>query len=188
MHFYQLWTAGKRWDAFCDTAPIYLLVLGAAPVGAGMLTEVPAILNTIGMYVMLVGVILIILTASRTSKNIFARLGGGLYGLYNAASGYLSDVLSYSRLLALGLATGVIGQVVNLLGTIPENPIVKGILLFFVFIVGHTLNMAINMLGAYVHTNRLQYVELFSKFYEGGGRAFKPFAVHTKYVKFKEEA
>ena len=48
--------------------------------------------------------------------------------------------------------------------------------------------MAINMLGAYVHTNRLQYVELFSKFYEGGGRAFKPFAVHTKYVKFKEEA
>ena len=188
VHFYQLWTAGKRWDAFCDTAPIYLLVLGAAPVGAGMLTEVPAILNTIGMYVMLVGVILIILTASRTSKNIFARLGGGLYGLYNAASGYLSDVLSYSRLLALGLATGVIGQVVNLLGTIPENPIVKGILLFFVFIVGHTLNMAINMLGAYVHTNRLQYVELFSKFYEGGGRAFKPFAVHTKYVKFKEEA
>lgn len=82
----------------------------------------------------------------------------------------------------------MIGQVVNLLGTIPENPIVKGILLFFVFIVGHTLNMAINMLGAYVHTNRLQYVELFSKFYEGGGRAFKPFAVHTKYVKFKEEA
>ena len=169
VHFYQLWAAGKRW------------------VGAGMLTEVPAILNTIGMYVLLAGVILIILTASRTSKNIFARLGGGLYGLYNAASGYLSDVLSYSRLLALGLATGVIGQVVNLLGTIPENPVVKGVLLFFVFIVGHTLNMAINMLGAYVHTNRLQYVELFSKFYEGGGRAFKPFAVHTKYVKFKEE-
>lgn len=188
VHFYQLWKAGKRFDAFCDVVPIYLLVLGAAPVGAGMLTEVPAIFNTIGMYVLLAGVILIILTAGRTSKNIFARLGSGLYGLYNAASGYLSDVLSYSRLLALGLATGVIGQVVNLLGTIPENPIVKGILLFFVFIVGHTLNMAINMLGAYVHTNRLQYVELFSKFYEGGGRPFQPFAVHTKYVKFKEEA
>lgn len=188
VHFYQLWKAGKRWDALCDVVPIFLLVLGAAPVGAGMLTEVPAILNTIGMYGLLAGVILIILTASRTSKNILARLGGGLYGLYNAASGYLSDVLSYSRLLALGLATGVIGQVVNLLGTIPENPVVKGILLFFVFIVGHSLNMAINMLGAYVHTNRLQYVELFSKFYEGGGRAFQPFAVHTKYVKFKEEA
>lgn len=68
VHFYQLWAAGKRWDAFCDTVPIYLLVLGAAPVGAGMLTEVPAILNTIGMYVLLAGVILIILTASRTSK------------------------------------------------------------------------------------------------------------------------
>ena len=179
VHFYQLWTAGKRWDAFCDTAPIYLLVLGAAPVGAGMLTEVPAILNTYWGCVMLVGVILIILTASRTSKNIFARLGGGLYGLYNAASGYLSDVLSYSRLLALGLATGVIGQVVNLLGTIPENPIVKGILLFFVFIVARRQYMPL-CLGAYVHTNRLQYVELSSKFYEGGGRAFKPSLYYHK--------
>lgn len=187
VHFYQLWRGGRRLDALCDVVPIYLLVLGAAPVGAGLLTEVPAWAKSAGLYLLLAGAVLIILTAGRSSKNLFARLGGGLYGLYNAASGYLSDVLSYSRLLALGLATGVIGQVVNLLGTIPENPVLKGVLLAFVFVVGHTLNMAINMLGAYVHTNRLQYVELFSKFYEGGGRPFQPFAVHTKYVKFKEE-
>lgn len=187
VHFYQLWTAGKRWDAFCDVVPVSLLVLGAAPVGAGLLTQVPGGLKTAGTYALAAGVALIILTAGRSSKNILARLGGGLYGLYNAASGYLSDVLSYSRLLALGLATGVIGQVVNLLGTIPQNMAVKSALLAFVFIVGHSMNMAINLLGAYVHTNRLQYVELFSKFYEGGGRAFQPFAVHTKYVKFKEE-
>lgn len=188
VHFYQLWTAGKRWDAFCDVIPVCLLVLGAAPVGAGLLTEVPGSLKSAGLSVLIAGVALIILTAGRSAKNLFARLGGGFYGLYNVASGYLSDVLSYSRLLALGLATGVIGQVVNLLGTIPQNPAVKAVLLIFVFIVGHSMNMAINLLGAYVHTNRLQYVELFSKFYEGGGRAFQPFAVHTKYVKFKEDA
>ena len=56
-----------------------------------------------------------------------------------------------------------------------------------VFIVGHTLNLAINLLGAYVHTNRLQFVEFFGKFYEGGGRPFNPFKQNTKYVDIKEE-
>jgi V/A-type H+-transporting ATPase subunit I len=55
-----------------------------------------------------------------------------------------------------------------------------------VFLIGHTFNMAINLLGAYVHTNRLQFVEFFGKFYEGGGREFKPFKADTKYVKVKE--
>jgi V/A-type H+-transporting ATPase subunit I len=116
-----------------------------------------------------------------------ARLGGGLYGLYNIASGYLSDILSYSRLLALGLATGSIASVVNMMGAMVQNPVAKAIMLAVVFVVGHALNMAINVLGAYVHTNRLQFVELFSKFYEGGGRAFEPLKFNTKFFKFKEE-
>ena len=127
------------------------------------------------------------LTSGRSSKKLLGKLGGGLYGLYNVGSGYLGDVLSYSRLLALSLCTGVIAQVVNMLGTIPSNPVAKGILLFFVFIFGHTVNIAINMIGTYVHTNRLQYVELYSKFYEGGGRAFAPFGTNTKYISLKEE-
>ena len=103
------------------------------------------------------------------------------------ASGYLSDILSYSRLLALGLATGCIGSVVNMLAVMVDGPVIKVIVFVIVFILGHSLNMAINVLGAYVHTNRLQFVELFSKFYEGGGRAFKPFKQNTKYFKLKEE-
>ena len=64
---------------------------------------------------------------------------------------------------------------------------VFGVILFVVvFIIGHTFNMAINLLGAYVHTNRLQFVEFFGKFYEGGGREFKPFKEDTKYVKVKK--
>ena len=74
-----------------------------------------------------------------------------------------------------------------MMGAMPQNLVVKGILLTIVFFVGHALNMAINVLGAYVHSNRLQFVELFSKFYEGGGRAFKPLRMNTKFIKLKEE-
>lgn len=185
--FKMAWDDGRKLDAFCDTVPVYLTILGVAPLAASILTEVPQILKTIGMYVMIAGVVLLILTAGRSSKSIFGKIFGGLYALYNTATGYLSDILSYSRLLALGLATGSIASVINLIGTMPENKIIKLILLIVVFTVGHIANLAINLLGAYVHTDRLQFVELFSKFYTGGGREFNPFTVNTEYIRFKEE-
>lgn len=188
VRFYMLWKDGKRWDAIWDVIPVYLLVAGVAPMGAGILISVPGWLSKAGTYMMLAGFVLVVLTSGRSSKNIIGKLGGGLYGLYNIASGYLGDVLSYSRLLALGLSTGVIASVVNLMGVMPGNKVLKAVLLVFVFIFGHAVNIAVNLIGTYVHTNRLQYVEFFSKFYEGGGRAFTPFTTKTKYYKFKEEA
>lgn len=185
--FYMSWRDGRKLDAIFDAVPIYLIILGVAPLGAGILTEVPSTLKTVGGYMLIAGVVLLVLTAGRSSKNIFGKLFGGLYALYNTATGWLSDILSYSRLLALGLATGSIASVINLIGTMPENKIVKLVMLIVVFIVGHTANLAINLLGAYVHTDRLQFVELFSKFYTGGGREFEPLTVNTKYLKFKEE-
>lgn len=185
--FYMSWKDGRRLDAVFDAVPIYLIILGVAPLGAGILTDVPQTLKTIGGYMLIAGVILLVLTAGRSSKNILGKLFGGLYALYNTATGWLSDILSYSRLLALGLATGSIASVINLIGTMPENKVIKLVLLIVVFIVGHTANLAINLLGAYVHTDRLQFVELFSKFYTGGGREFEPLTVNTKYLKFKEE-
>lgn len=185
--FRMTWKEGKKLDAFLDTVPVYLTVLGVAPLAAGILTNVPTILKTIGTYIMIAGVILLILTSGRHSKSVFGKFFGGIYALYNTATGYLSDILSYSRLLALGLATGSIASVINLIGTMPENTAVKAVLLIIVFIVGHTANLAINLLGAYVHTDRLQFVELFSKFYTGGGREFAPLTTNTKYIKFKEE-
>ena len=123
------------------------------------------------------------LTSGRSSKNILGKLGGGLYGLYNTATGYLGDILSYSRLLALGLVTGVIANVVNMLAAMFSN-----VLLFvLVFLAGHTVNIAVNLIGTYVHTSRLQYVEFFSKFYEGGGRIFTPFRLNLKHFKIKED-
>ena len=96
----------------------------------------------------------------------------GLKGLYDLIS-YASDLLSYCRILALGLAAGVMAQVFNLLGTL-MGASMPGILLMLVVLpIGHGLNMAINILGAFVHTCRLQYLEFFNKFYEEGGKPFE---------------
>ncbi len=134
----------------------------------------------------IVGLVGIILMGDRSSKNPILRVGLGLYAVYGVTS-WLSDVLSYSRLLALGLATGVIAQVFNQIGSMFGSGIIGTILFIIIFAVGTFLNMAINILGAYVHTNRLQYVEFFNKFYEGGGRPFNPFVAKTKYVDIKED-
>lgn len=185
--FYNMWRHGNKLGAICDVIPVYLFIAGLAPLGAGIVIDVPPTLSAIGKYTLLAGAILIVATAGRSSKNIIGKFGLGLYGLYNVASGWLSDILSYSRLLALGLCTGVIAQVVNTLGTIPENKVTKLCLLIPVFLFGHTVNMAINLIGTYVHTNRLQYVEFFAKFYEGGGRSFTPLTTNTKYFNIKED-
>ena len=187
VRFKILYDKGRKTDAYCDVIPVFITVLGAAPLGAGILTQVPEFLKTAGLYLLIIGAVSVILTSKRTSKNIFARFFGGIYGLYNVATGYLSDILSYSRLLALGLATGSIASVINLIATMPDNITVKAIMLIFVGFLGHILNLGINLLGAYVHADRLQFVELFSKFYEGGGEAFMPLRANTKYYTFEKE-
>ncbi|MGP1433639.1 MAG: V-type ATP synthase subunit I [Catonella sp.] len=126
----------------------------------------------------------ILVMGGRESKNPLKRLLKGLYALYGI-SGYLSDVLSYSRLLALGLATGVISQVFNTIAVMPGGNLFGLIFFIVIFVVGHTINILINALGAYVHTNRLEYVEFFGKFYNGGGKEFVPFAENTKYFTVK---
>lgn len=183
IRFYNLCRQHNVIGAICDVIPVYVFVTGFAIIGKGFLSENSAALAEAGKWLMIVGAVLIVLTAGRSAKNIAGKLGGGFYGLYNTTTGYMSDILSYSRLLALNLVTGVIGQVVNLLAAMFGNVIV----FVLIFLLGHTINLAINLIGTYVHTSRLQYVEFFSKFYEGGGRCFTPFAVNTKYFKFKEE-
>ena len=133
-----------------------------------------------------IGAVGILFTAGRESRSPVKRFLKGLYGLYGVSS-YLSDILSYSRLLALGLATSVISTVFNQLGAMLGGGVVGAIFFTVVFLIGHSMNMAINLLGAYVHTNRLQFVEFFGKFYEGGGRAYHPFAANTKHFQIKEE-
>lgn len=145
----------------------------------------PPIVGVISKAAAAVGAVGILLFSGRRKKNWGLRIALGAYDLYNI-TGWLSDVLSYSRLLALGLATGVIASVINQMGSMMGKSVFGVIVFILVFIVGHVFNLAINLLGAYVHTCRLQYVEFFGKFYEGGGKEFTPFAADTKYVDASE--
>jgi V/A-type H+-transporting ATPase subunit I len=126
-----------------------------------------------------------VLTQGRKKKG-FGKVVGGLASLYDV-TGYISDLLSYSRLLALGLTTGVMAQVFNMLASMFGTGIVGIFFLVVIMLVGHAINIGLNALGSYVHTMRLQYVEMFSKFYEGGGQEFEPFSLQSKYIKIQEE-
>jgi len=118
------------------------------------------------------------------SRNPFARFFGGLYSLYGI-SRYLADVLSYSRLLALGLATSVIAMVVNTLcQTALGIPWLGWLLAALIFVGGHLFNLCISLLGGFVHSMRLQFVEFFSKFFKSGGKPFRPFELESKFVEF----
>ena len=185
----------KYMDFVCDVIFWYMLLLGLIGLLipssmfagiAGKQIVFPAALNAAAKWSAILGAVGIVLFSGRSSKNPALRIALGAYDLYNI-TGWLSDVLSYSRLLALGLATGVIASVVNQMGSMGGKSIGGVILFIVVFVIGHTFNMAINLLGAYVHTCRLQYVEFFGKFYEGGGQPFQPFKLKTKYVDIKEE-
>lgn len=179
---YVLIKDGKPMDALFDIFLWYVLLIGLVLFGVGGSLG----LANIGKYMSIVGALGILFTAGRAKKGIFGKLMGGLGSLYGITS-YLSDVLSYSRLLALGLATGVISQVINTLGSMAGGGVAGAIVMTIAFVIGHSFNLAINALGSFVHASRLQYVEFFGKFFEGGGIAFNPFNKRTKYVEIIKE-
>ncbi len=129
------------------------------------------------------GVAGVIIAGGRNQANPFLKIISGVGSLYGLI-GYLSDVLSYSRLLALGLATGIIAMVVNMIAALAGEliPYIGPIVAIIVLIGGHTFNIGINTLGAFIHSGRLQFVEFFPKFMDGGGRKFNPLRRDLKYV------
>lgn len=169
--------------AFFDTGLWMLLLIGLAVLAAGM--ALSPVLITVGAVIAIGCAVGLVLTQGRSKKG-FGKVIGGLASLYDI-TGYISDLLSYSRLLALGLTTGVMAQVFNMLSTMMGTGIVGLIFLIVIFLVGHAINIGLNALGSYVHTMRLQYVEMFSKFYEGGGQEFEPFSLNSKYIKIQED-
>lgn len=134
-------------------------------------------------YLTITGVLSVVITQGRSNKNIILKIAGGIISLYNLI-GYISDILSYSRLFALGLSTAVLAVVINSsVLFFKEVPFIGIILVILVFLAGHLFNMMLGVMGAFVHSTRLQYVEFFTKFYKGGGSHFKPFKTTTKYIK-----
>lgn len=184
VHKYR--TESKKY-AIIDQFPwVFILVMIGlfVMVKAGVL---PASLATPFKYLLYVAVAGIVLTQGREKKNPILKFLSGVLGLYNLV-GYLSDVLSYSRLLALGLATAIIGLAVNTIaGMVNGVPYVGIVLAIIVLIGGHTFNLGINALGAFIHSGRLQFVEFFTKFLEGGGRAFNPLRRESKFVRLEDQ-
>lgn len=134
-----------------------------------------AILGVTNLVIILGGV-MVVAGPILTEKG-FGKITGIFGSLYNHVTGYFGDILSYSRLMALMLAGSVIAQVFNTLGAIPGNVVI----FIIISMLGNTLNFALNLLGCYVHDLRLQCLEYFNKFYEDGGKPFRPMKLDTNY-------
>ena len=172
---------GNIKDALLDQMPWLAIIIGAVflIIGGGVLPEV---FTQVGIVTLLTAAIVILLFGARDMQNPILRLGGGAFALYQV-TGLFGDILSYVRLFALGLATGVIAGVVNFIAQLVAGvPYVGLILMVVVLILGHALNLVINALGGFIHTTRLQFVEFFGKFYEGGGKPFNAFQLNTRYT------
>ena len=134
-----------------------------------------AILGVTNLVIILGGV-MVVAGPILTEKG-FGKITGIFGSLYNHVTGYFGDILSYSRLMALMLAGSVIAQVFNTLGAIPGNVVI----FIIISMLGNALNFALNLLGCYVHDLRLQCLEYFNKFYEDGGKSFRPMKLDTNY-------
>ena len=186
MKMYISYKEGNPWDGVFDQLSGMLLVIGLVMI---FLAPTP------GKIIALIGGGTIILMGGRSAKGIAGRIGGGLMSLYNMLAGMLSDILSYCRILALMLSSGIVAMVMNILAgmVMPKaGSGIVGIILGLVFgiaiyVVGHLFNLVLSLLSAYVHDSRLQYLEFFGKFYDGGGYKFEPLAPKTKYTEVIEK-
>jgi V/A-type H+-transporting ATPase subunit I len=179
IQFVRLLKQGRVFDALADVGLWYVLIIG-------LLMYIAPGMAGVAKTMSLIGAAGLVLTQGRTQPTIIKKLFSGVLSLYNI-TGYLSDVLSYSRLLALGLATGVIAIAINTMAGLLKGSPIGFVLMIILLIGGHTFNLVINTLGSYIHSSRLQYIEFYNRFYEGGGRNFVPFQLKTRHLEVSPE-
>jgi V/A-type H+-transporting ATPase subunit I len=179
----------KRWlDGILDQLVWIAFLSFLVPLGYDFILggEVPEGVATVAARGAMAMGLIVVLTGARKNKNPIMKVLGGVLKLYDVV-GYFGDVLSYARLLALGLATGAIAMAINGVAEMAMGiPIAGPVAAVVILIGGHLFNLAVNCLGGFVHSGRLQYLEYFSKFFQGGGRAFAPFRTEKKYSIVRE--
>ncbi|MBN2030125.1 V-type ATP synthase subunit I [bacterium] len=184
VEFYDKFRKGKWVDGLFDQISWIFFLWGIALYAVSSFGLLPSIVGVICKWMALVSGLVIFLFSGRENKSIIGRLGSGLFELYGI-TGYFGDILSYSRVMAMGMATGVIAMVVNIfVGMVKGIPVVGIVVAALLFVFGHIFNILINLVSGFVHTMRLQFVEFFGKFLEGDGKPFKPFQTSYRYVLF----
>ena len=160
---------------------LWLITLpGLVIMATGLFMDTPVHIFRLGMWLFLLGAVGLVLTQGRNVRNPVGRLLVGIVSLYGIVGSYgctafIGDTLSYGRLLALGLTTSIVAQTFNMMAGMLKGVPGVGFLLFLVVLAaGHAFNFLISLLGAFVHSMRLIYVEFFGRFYEGGARPFQP--------------
>ncbi|RKY25418.1 MAG: hypothetical protein DRP62_01280 [Planctomycetota bacterium] len=172
--------------AICDQLTWLVMLNSIVVFAAGKAGVVPTEVGRFAGYLALIPAGTIMLF-SRREGSWGGRLGMGFYNLFSAIF-YMGDVLSYLRLMALGMVTAGLAMAINVIAKITlDIPYGVGVVIAIVVLIGgHSFNIAINALGAFVHTLRLQYVEFFPKFLVGGGTLFEPLSKQYKHIYIKK--
>ena len=186
--FYKKKKAGQVLDGVFEEGSLWVVLLGALLLAADKLFLHTGSLGVVGTVVLGLGVAALLFGAGRHAKG-FGKVTAAFGCVYNTVTGWFGDVLSYSRIMALMLAGGVVGKVFNTVAVMPAQSagVTWYTMLAFalIFLLGHAMNFALNLLGCFVHDLRLQCLEFFGKFYEDGGKPFRPLRFSGKYVRAK---
>ena len=180
---------GDKAGAIFEEGSLWIILVGALLLATDMLLVKNSVLHTVAIAVLIIGGVMLLFGAGRGAKG-FGKVTAAFGCIYNTATGWFGDVLSYSRIMALMLAGGVVGKVFNTVAVMPAQS--SGVNVFtmlafvIIFVLGHAINFALNILGCYVHDLRLQCLEFFGKFYSDGGKPFRPLKFGGKYVRAKE--
>lgn len=185
--FVQKWKAGNKASAIFEEGALWFLLI-AGIVFALQKTVVPGIPQAFALGLLIAALAVLLFGAGREAKG-FGKVTAAFSCIYNTATGWFGDILSYSRIMALMLAGGVIGQVFNTVAILPAKSsginVVTIIAFVLIFLLGHAMNFGLNILGCYVHDLRLQCLEFFGKFYQDGGKPFTPLKLSGKFAKAK---
>jgi len=189
VNFCQRWKHGDRAGAILEEGSQWVILVGGILLVAQLLRfKDNELLKNIALGVIGLGVVMLLIGSTRGARGI-GKLTAPFSCIYNTLTGWFGDVLSYSRIMALMLAGGVVAQVFNTIAAMPSQngvTVVSGLIFLVIFLIGHALNFGLNLLGCFVHDLRLQCLEFFGKFYQDGGKPFEPLSIRTQYINPQE--